>query len=95
MGWSDCGFDKRGRPIGYSHSATCDYSGCKAKIDRGLAYVCGGMHGEDELSCDRYFCSKHRQNWIPDGDRIVEVCKECEEIWRRENPVKAAEFDEE
>lgn len=72
MGWADCGDDSRGRPIGYAFSATCDHPGCKAKIDRGLAHACGGMHGNEALGgdpdadwtanfppCDQYFCGEH------------------------------------
>ncbi len=98
MGWANCGEDDLGRPIGYAHAATCDYPGCEAEIDRGLSYVCGGMHGGDGYGCGRYFCSKHRQHWIPSdahGDRLIQVCESCESIWRKENPARAAEFDEE
>jgi hypothetical protein len=72
MGWGNCGTDSRGRGIGYCHAATCDHPGCEAKIDRGLAYACGGMHGNECLGgdakidwsadvpvCDRYFCEAH------------------------------------
>lgn len=61
MGWADCGKDSEGRPIGYAYGAVCDYSGCNAKIDRGLAYACGGMHGvgECDYDCEGYFCPKH------------------------------------
>lgn len=64
MGWSNCGLDSNGRPIGYVFAATCDFEGCEAKIDRGLGYACGGMHGEDDPpgSCEGYFCGKHEQN---------------------------------
>src|SRR5690242_1453939 len=59
MGWGDCGTDSKGRPIGYVHEATCDHPGCEEKIDRGLAYACGGMHGTGEGGCEGYFCYKH------------------------------------
>jgi hypothetical protein len=59
MGWGDCGTDSLGRPIGYVFEATCDFGGCLARIDRGLSYACGGMHGDDETSCELYFCPKH------------------------------------
>lgn len=96
MGWADCGEDDLGRPIGYAFEATCDHPGCDAKIDRGLFYVCGGMHGGDGLGCGRYFCSKHRPAWIPDGAaRVVNVCADCERIWREENMEDAKAFDEE
>ena len=85
MGWADCGTDSKGKPIGYAHSATCDHPGCDAKIDRGLAFACGGMHGEDEYSCEGYFCHKHRRGFIEDGDRIVSVCADCERAWREMN----------
>lgn len=59
MGWARCGEDSRGRPIGYAHQATCDEPGCAARIHRGLAYACGGEHGEDVHSCEGYFCGAH------------------------------------
>lgn len=59
MGWGDCGKDSKGRPIGYVFEATCDHSGCNEKIDCGLAYACGGMHGQNEDDCEGYFCGKH------------------------------------
>ena len=60
MGWANCGEDDLGRQIGYAHEATCDAQGCETKIDRGLSYVCGGMHGGDGFGCGRYFCQEHR-----------------------------------
>jgi hypothetical protein len=72
MGWGNCGTDSRGRGIGYYHAARCDQPGCRARIDRGLSYACGGMHGNECLGgdnridwsamvevCDQYFCEKH------------------------------------
>lgn len=60
MGWANCGFDSQGRPIGYAHEAICDHPGCDQKIDRGLAYACGGMHGDlGGEACEKYFCGKH------------------------------------
>lgn len=76
MGWGDCGFDSNGRPIGYVHEATCDEPGCKDKIDRGLYYACGGMHGEADFYCEKYFCSNHL-NIIPIGSRFEQVCNAC------------------
>jgi hypothetical protein len=59
VGWGDCGTDSRGRRIGYCYPARCDQKGCHVRIDRGLAYARGGMHGESETSCEGYFCGKH------------------------------------
>lgn len=77
MGWSDCGTDSDGRPIGYSHAGTCDQTDCKAKIHRGLAYACGGEHGETEWSCEGYFCAVHLYHVrTPDKD-VIQLCKAC------------------
>lgn len=79
MGWANCGKDSRGRPIGYAHAARCDQPGCDAKIDRGLAYACGGMHGDDEYYCEGYFCGEHlfAYVYIPDEGRSVQLCPAC------------------
>ncbi|MCQ8279834.1 hypothetical protein NFI95_15425 [Acetobacteraceae bacterium KSS8] len=75
MGWANCGHDSKGRPIGYAHSATCDHPGCDAQIHRGVAYACGGDHGEAEWSCDGYFCNRHRNKYLPIEGWIVGVCQ--------------------
>ncbi len=78
MSWSHCGKDSKGRRIGYAIAAECDHPGCEAKIDRGLEYVCGLMHGSDQYSCERYFCSAHRPHVIETAQRIIfSVCDEC------------------
>ncbi len=93
MGWGDCGEDSEGRPIGYVFEAVCDELECSEEIDRGLAHACGGIHGEDEYSCEQYFCPKHLFTFIPDdttedkeitarGETIYQhlsgaVCPEC------------------
>lgn len=81
MSWADCGNDCNGRPIGYIFTATCDSPDCEKIIDRGLAYACGGMHGEDEFSCEKYFCGDHLFFL---GKKIEElrgpVCSECAQI---------------
>ena len=75
MGWGDCGQDSQGRPIGYYFEATCDEPGCERKIDRGLSYACGGMHGENEYDCEKYFCGEHL--YFTDLDNVLQLCKEC------------------
>lgn len=77
MSWSDCGTDSKGRPIGYIHEATCDHPGCDLKIDRGLSYACGGMHGEDEVSCEGYFCPDHLTYAVDSDDHLHNVCTQC------------------
>ncbi len=79
MGWGNCGTDSEDRPIGYNFEATCDHPGCDEEIDRGLAYVCGDMHGGDEYSCEKYFCEKHRSCGVEtDQGHLIMVCAECE-----------------
>ena len=79
MGWADCGKDSKGRNIGYAFGGTCDFPGCTKEINRGLSYACGGMHGEDEYSCEKYFCSDHLKIFEkPDGSGdCISICPEC------------------
>lgn len=72
MGWADCGFDDKGRPIGYAHEAVCDFEDCDRKIDRGLSYVCGSMHGGGEFGCGGYFCSAHLHYY-----KTEQLCRAC------------------
>ena len=77
MSWSHCGTDRRGRHIGYAHTATCDHPDCKAAIDRGLDFACGGMHGTTELGCEEYFCPDHLANTVDDNGDFTQVCEAC------------------
>ncbi|UTC28296.1 hypothetical protein GURKE_02650 [Brevundimonas phage vB_BpoS-Gurke] len=77
MGWANCGEDSKGRSIGYAHAAKCDHEGCKAAIDRGLSYACGGMHGEGE-TCEGYFCGAHMTTrHLPGEGHWAHVCMAC------------------
>lgn len=78
MGWANCGNDSKGRPIGYAHVAKCDHPECFATIDRGLSYACGGMHGDNEYSCENYFCGEHLSGYVVVDSRPVSVCAACE-----------------
>lgn len=74
MGWSDCGINSTtGEPMGYGHKGVCHAKGCNQKIDHGLSYVCGGMHGGDIYGCGYYFCAEHRM-WEMDGHQLCESC---------------------
>ena len=59
MGWSIGYDDNWQRDIGYGVPATCDHPECNAKIDRGLAHVCGGEPYGGEDGCGLYFCGAH------------------------------------
>lgn len=78
MGWS-IGFDTNwNRDIGYGVPAYCDSPKCRRKIDRGLAYVCGGEPYGGEYGCGLYFCGKHLFYRNPRGSgRSVQNCKRC------------------
>ena len=77
MGWS-IGFDSNwNRDIGYAVPCTCDHPDCKEKIDRGLAYVCGGEpYGGDE-GCGLYFCFAHL--FLCVEGKEIQVCERCAE----------------
>ena len=77
MGWANCGDDSQGRPIGYAHPATCDHPGCTAAIHRGLAYACGGVHGDEEHSCEKYFCEAHRTVVEFRDGEVTSLCFAC------------------
>ena len=80
MGWGDCGTDSEGRCIGYLHKGMCDHPRCNAEIDRGLSYACGGMHGETEYGCEKYFCEKHLEEFVMDDDgQFIPICAGCAE----------------
>lgn len=90
MGWS-YGI-VNGRKVGYAVRAKCDKKGCKEKIDRGLAYVCGGMHGGGEYGCGGYFCENHlRSFWIENGPK-GSFCLECAEELDKKYPEHLEEF---
>ena len=80
MGWSR-GVD-RSRPegdqdIGYGVAAVCDHPGCDKKIDRGLAYACGGNYFEDVYGCNGYFCEEHLTFAVLDDGSCVSLCPQC------------------
>ena len=93
MGWANCGSDSKGRPIGYSHNATCDHPGCKTVIHRGLAYACGGMHGDGghtgDFGCEGYFCGSHMR--FGENDQLCFACYAEEEAFLAEDEAAKAE----
>jgi|SRR5436190_11618140 len=79
MGWSLGEHD--GRDIGYGVPALCDHPNCVAKIDRGLAYVCGGDAYGGDVGCGLFFCEEHRsysRKRASNGERVTKsLCKRC------------------
>lgn len=71
----------QGKEVGYTVDATCEHKGCNEEIHRGLSYACGGMAGEDEYSCNGFFCSKHLNNYVEtdQGDELC-ICESCAKI---------------
>jgi hypothetical protein len=98
MGWA-VGWDSEWqRDVGYGVPSICDQPGCDAKIDRGLAYVCGGDPFGGEHGCGLYFCSEVALTFFADGTAVdvieedsfgdddgdwAEVCERCS---RNEQP---------
>jgi len=82
MGWASCGTDSAGRRIGYAHVATCDEPECQVRIDRGLGYACGGMHGTEgrdgQPACEGYFCGEHRVDGVR-CERCVRLTEEADD----------------
>lgn len=73
MTWA-VGYDERWkRDIGYGVPATCDHPGCGAKIDRGLAYVCGGEPYGGEHGCGLFFCDEHML--LPLDGKVIQFCE--------------------
>lgn len=87
MGWS-IGFDRHWqRDIGYGVPAFCDHPRCRAEIDRGLSYVCGGEPYGGDRGCGLYFCGEHLSGgW---GPGVVPLCSRC----RNRKPPFAAKPD--
>ena len=77
MGWG-YGTTQSGKEVGYSVPDVCNKEGCKQKIDRGLAYICGSMHGDgEERACNGYFCYAHLVMFCVDGQR----CQACADAY--------------
>lgn len=69
------------KEVGYTVEAVCEHEGCDCKIDRGLSYACGGMGGEDEYSCNGFFCEEHLNIYVEtDEGAVVRVCNNCSKI---------------
>lgn len=81
MSWA-IGFDTNwNRDIGYGVPAYCDQPRCKAVIDRGLAFVCGGEPYGGDKGCGLYFCGEHLSGgW---GPGVVQRCSRCRNGHRR------------
>lgn len=76
MAWA-VGDDIHGRRrfIGYGVPARCDYPGCDAQINRGIAHACGG----DDFGnwCGLHFCGSHLEQvrgGTHDGARLCARC---------------------
>lgn len=64
--------DNWSRDVGYMVPSICDHPDCDKKIDRGLAYVCGGEPYGGDRGCGLYFCENHRMH----GKR-ASLCQRC------------------
>jgi hypothetical protein len=77
MGWS-IGYDHNWRrDIGYDVPALCDHPKCRAEIDRGLSFVCGGEPYGEPHGCGLFFCDAHRISVEKRNGDVVRVCPRC------------------
>lgn len=61
-------------------AVTCNYIGCREEVQHTKAAACGGNYGEDEYSCDNYFCPTHLGTPVLTRDeQIIYVCDKCED----------------
>jgi hypothetical protein len=80
VSWMFCGKNRTtGQWMGYGVPSKCHKRGCGADIDRGLSFVCGGMHEGDIYGCGYYFCKAHLDHLVfaDKGERIVQLCAKC------------------
>lgn len=64
-----------GRDAGYGVDDTCSASDCNARIDRGLAHLCGTEPGRPEEGCGDYFCGEHL--WSSGDNDDTQRCAGC------------------
>ena len=70
---------------GYGVETVCEEKGCREKIDRGLAYLCGKQPGGDEYGCGGYFCANHL--FLGSGAPVPEgLCGRCYDRYEKEHP---------
>lgn len=75
MSWA-VGYDENWkRDIGYGVPSHCDHPECRAIINRGLAYVCGGSPYGGEHGCGLYFCSDH----LAPSETAPQLCERCQD----------------
>ena len=80
MGWGYGVLDD-GREVGYSVESICEEPDCTEEIDRGLAYLCGTVHGQDDGDgCGHYFCASHL---FYGGNN--QMCRTCADEWLPED----------
>lgn len=94
MSWAS-GTLPSGKEAGYAVPCTCEHESCHASINAGLAYACGNSHGEDEVSCEGYFCEEHLHYVELKDGRTVALCATCITWAERQQLVAEEETDEE
>ena len=91
MGYSIYYDSERKRDLGYGVPAVCDHPDCNEKIDRGLAYVCGGEPRYNDEGCALYFCGKHLRFYHRIDEEAEEeimshqLCERCGAAYENED----------
>lgn len=92
MGYAHYTVYRNGQQIeaGYSVGDVCNQPNCTTDIDRGMAYLCGGVPGGDEWGCGHYFCDAHLYLGIYIELEVVPyLCAACTKVY--EEQLKAEE----
>ncbi|MER7953859.1 hypothetical protein [Streptomyces sp. NPDC096030] len=86
MGYARYEIYRNGKKIeaGYAVETTCEKNGCDARIDRGLAHLCGKTPGGDEHGCGGYYCENHLN--IGPTSETGELCDPCYSTHEAEHP---------
>jgi hypothetical protein len=79
-----------GTQVGYGVESVCHHPDCEDQIDKGLGYVCGGMHEGGDHGCGNYYCQDHLNLCYPE-----QLCKDCAEAYDNNYPDPDDEDDDE
>lgn len=81
MGYARYEITRNGKKIeaGYDVETVCEENGCKEKIDRGLAHLCGETPGGDEHGCGGYYCGQHL--FMTVDPNVSDLCTRCLDVF--------------
>jgi len=75
-----CNYNFNNQPIDYLNfqsETVCDHAGCTKIIHRKVIHACGGVHGSNEVSCNKYFCDEHLLMVKNEEGQFIQLCIDC------------------